>query len=66
MVAKAIIFFTRVENVSWAVHSHVASLPKEKQTEAIKQAISDKNDFLNCVVSDLIGCGNGKTLTENQ
>jgi len=65
-VANSIEFSFRNENVSWTGHSHVASLPKEKQAVAIQLAISDKNGFHNYVVSDLIGCSNGKTLTENQ
>lgn len=52
-VANSIEFSLRKENVSWTVHSHVASLPKEKQAVAIQLAISDKNGFHNYTVCDL-------------
>lgn len=52
-VAGEIEFCLRKQKVSWTGHSHVASLPKEKQAVAIQLAISDKNGFHNYTVCDL-------------
>ena len=41
-VAGEIKFCLRKQKVSWTVHSHVASLPKEKQIEALNKAEEEK------------------------